>query len=229
MKPIASYALRAERIALALTAVMAVLIVAHVLAMQAFFNPALGIRERFALEYWQVAIFDLDAEESFGTWFSSGLLALSAVLLMIEARAQRARGDVWHRWWLVLAVGFVVLSIDEVAGMHEYVNTLLEDTPWTVFGAAAFALVGLAYLPFLRRYRGRTALLFVIAGVIYGGGAVGVEHFTDGDVNSLHYNMWTALEEGMEMTGVIVFIYALLDRMRGPGLRAVHLTVGSEE
>ena len=40
------------------------------------------------------------------------------------------------------------------------------------------------------------------------GGAVGVEHFTDSDLNSLHYNMWTALEEGMEMTGVIVFMYA---------------------
>ena len=47
---------------------------------------------------------------------------------------------------------------------------------------------------------------------------MGVEHFTGGEVNSLHYNMWTTLEEGMEMAGVIVFIYALLDYM--PGARA---------
>ena len=39
-------------------------------------------------------------------------------------------------------------------------------------------LVALAYLPFLWRYRERTGPLFILAGAIYGGGAVGVEHFT---------------------------------------------------
>ncbi len=59
--------------------------------------------------------------------------------------------------------------------------------------------------------------LFLLAGAIYAGGAVGVEHWTGADVNSLHYNMWTTLEEGMEMAGVVVFIYALLDFMPGSG------------
>ena len=68
--------------------------------------------------------------------------------------------------------------------------------------------------------------LFLLAGAIYGGGAVGVEHFTDSEVNSLHYNMWTALEEGMEMLGVIVFIYALLDYLRGSPERVVRLDIG---
>ncbi|MFQ5538284.1 MAG: hypothetical protein ACE5GJ_12630 [Gemmatimonadota bacterium] len=225
MKPLADYTLRPERIALALMAVAGALIVLHLLAMQAFFNPALGLKERFGLEYWHVAILDLDAEESFGTWFSSGLLALAGSLLLVEVRA---RDDVWRRWWLVLALGFFFLSLDEVAGLHEYVNTLMEDTPWTVLGAAVFTVVGIAYLPFLWHYRGRTALLFLVAAAIYGGGAVGVEHFTDSDVNSLHYNMWTTLEEGMEMTGVVVFIYALLDHLRGSADRAVRLTVGSQ-
>jgi len=70
-------------------------------------------------------------------------------------------------------------------------------------------------------------VLFVVAGLIYGGGAVGVEHYTDSEVNSLHYNMWTALEEGMEMYGVIVLIYAVLDFMRRSSVSTVTVEVGS--
>ena len=56
-----------------------------------------------------------------------------------------------------------------------------------------------------------------------------VEHLTDSDVNSLHYNMWTALEEGMEMLGVIVFIYAILDHIRDTPNRVVQVSVGLED
>lgn len=134
-------------------------------------------------------------------------------------------GDSEHRWWFVLGLAFVFLSMDEVVGMRELMSTLMEENPWTVVGFPVLAVVGLSYLPFLWRYRGRTALLFVLAGLIYGGGVVGVEHFTDAEVNSLHYNMWTALEERMEMFGVIVLIYAVLDFMQGDAAVAVTVEV----
>lgn len=229
MKLVASYALRAERVALTLGAVAAVLVVVHVLAMQANFNPALGLKERFGFHYWQLSFFDLDEEESFGTWFSSGILLAAAVLLLHQARVLRAQREAWHAWWLVLGIGFCVMSVDEVAGMHEFVNSMMEDTPWTVIGFPILVLGGLAYLPFLWHHRWRTGLLFLLAGAIYGGGAVGVEHFTDSDVNSLHYNMWTALEEGMEMMGVILLIYAVLDNMRRTPDQAVRIDVGLGE
>ena len=43
-----------------LTASMILLIVIHVIAMQIYFNDSLGIKDKFGLEYWHVAIFDLD-------------------------------------------------------------------------------------------------------------------------------------------------------------------------
>ncbi len=223
------YALGAERVAFMLGTVMAVLIVVHVLAMQANFNPALGLKERYGFHYWQLAFFDLDEEESFGTWFSSGILMMAAALLVHQARVLRAKGESWHSWWLVLGIGFCFMSVDEVAGMHEFMNTMMEDTPWTVVGFPILLLVGLAYMPFLWHHRGRTGFLFLLAGAIYGGGAVFVEHFTDADLNSLHYNMWTALEEGMEMLGVILLIYAVLDHMRGSPDRAIQVEVGLDE
>jgi hypothetical protein len=117
--------------------------------------------------------------------------------------------------WFVLAIGFHLLSIDEVVGMHEYVNTVSEDIRWTTFAAVIVALLGLAYLPFLSALPSRIRLLFIVAAVVYVGGAVGVERATDWYdahdlLDTLAYNLWTAVEETMEMTGAIVFIYALL-------------------
>jgi len=215
MKLLTTYSLRAERVAFTLLAVMLVLIVVHVLAMQANFNAALGLKEKFGFHYWQLAFFDLDEEESFGTWFNSGLLLIAALLFMQQARSLRAQGEAWHKWWLILAIGFCVLSIEEIVGIHEWTNSMMGDTPWTLIGVQIFSLAALVYLPFLWHYRWRTGLLMLLAGCIYAGGALGVEHFTDSEVNSLHYNMWTALEEGMEMLGVIVLIYTLLDHLRG--------------
>jgi hypothetical protein len=224
-----SYWLRPGRVAFALSVVAGVLLLVHVASMQLIFNDNLGVRDSTGLEYWHLSIFDLDEEESFGTWFSSLVLLSAGALLLVQARALRDRADRWFAWWLVLAIGFVTLSVDEVVGMHELMNSLMEDTPWTVVGFAIFAVVGVSYLPFLWRYRWRTAGLFFLAGAVYGGGAVGVEHWTGADVNSLHYNMWTTLEEGMEMAGVIIFVYALLDHMSRGQDTEVRLAVSGED
>jgi len=186
--------------------------------MQAYFNDALGLRETYGFRYWQLAFFDLDEEESFGTWFNSALLLLAATLVLLQAHRTKIRHDRWHAWWLALGIGFTILSVDEIAGMHEWVNSMLGDeTPWTIIGGPIVLFSALAFSPFLWHQPRRTAKLFILAGAIYCGGAVGVEHFTDAEVNSLHYNMWTILEEGMEMLGIIVMIYALLDHARNEG------------
>ena len=228
MKQLTSYSLRSERVVLTLLAILALLIMVHVLAMQANFNPALGLKERFGFHYWQLAFFDLDEEESFGTWFNSGLLPIAAVLLIQPARILRAQAAAWHRWRRILGTGFRAPAMHGMSCMHESPTIMPAGTPLTLISTRIFALVALAYMPFLWHHRWRTGLLFLLAGAIYGGGAVGVEHFTDSEVNSLHYNMWTALEEGMEMLGVIILIYTVLDHMRGTPEHAVRVEVGVE-
>ena len=207
--------LDAKRTTIILTAIMSVLVAIHVLVMQANFNESLGLKEALDFEYWQVAIFDLDEEESFGTWFSTTILLFASVLSLLVAASLRSTADRMHRWWAMLGLGFGLLSIDEVVGLHELFNTLYEDVSWTTAGFSLFILAGFCFLPFLWHYRWRTSGLFMVAGVIYASGAIGIERYSGTDINSLGYNMLTGLEEGLEMSGVIIVIYTLLVFIRG--------------
>ncbi|MCP4471152.1 MAG: hypothetical protein GY815_10780 [Gammaproteobacteria bacterium] len=214
MNVVLSFSFNPARTAAFLSVIMSILLLAHVLALQANYNDALGIKRALGFEYWQIALFDLDEEESLGTWFSSAMLLFAALLFNAQAVRLRAAGDQMHRWWFVLALGFALMSVDEVVGLHELINTLYDETLWAGLSAAIVALVGLGFLPFLWRYRVRTSVLFLLGGLLFSGGSVGVEQLSGTDINSLGYNMLTGLEEGMEMSGVILSIYAVLDLMR---------------
>lgn len=196
-----------------LLGIAAFLTLAHIIAMVSWYRDLLPIDD-----WLYISFFDLDEEESLGTWFSALILLAAGQLALFQARYTRGEPQGWHVWWLLLAIGFHILSLDEVAGFHEFVNTVVEDTHWTTFGAILVLVVGGAYLPFLWALPSRTRWLFVLSGAIYVGGAVGVEwatiwHQENDLLDTLGYNLWNALEEGMEMAGVILFIYALLEHL----------------
>jgi hypothetical protein len=86
--------LDARRTGVTLTVVMLLLVACQVLVMQANFNESPGIKARLGFEYWQIAIFDLDEEESFGTWFS----ALN-LLFYYQADLDRGKSDDPMRYW----------------------------------------------------------------------------------------------------------------------------------
>jgi len=161
-------------------------------------------------------LFDVDEENNLPTWFSGAILLLNSCLLLVVAGRRRREGNPWARHWLGLGLGFLLLSIDEIAGMHETLNTLLgREISWALPLGIVACAVGAFYLPFLWSLPLRTSALFGLAGGIYLGGAVGVELATEWYaewhlLNTLDYNLWTALEEGMEMGGVLLFIRALV-------------------
>lgn len=164
-------------------------------------------------------IFDVDEEDSFPTWYSASALLLTAVVLWINATSHREakHSHTWH--WYGLSVGFLLLSVDEIAGMHETLNSLIEMS-WAIPGGVLVLFLAGVYLAFLIQLERKTAIQFVIGGALFVGGAVGVELLTEpylenDELNTLAYNLWTALEEAMEMGGVIVFLNALLLSMKG--------------
>ncbi len=211
------YDISVHRVTLLLSAVASGLVVAHILSVTAWYQDWLPLDE-----WLYYSFFDLDEEESLGTWFSALILVIAGQLCWFQARRVAGVPGSHRPAWLLLALGFHLLSLDEIAGFHETVNTLVEGTHWTTFGALIGLGAGIAFLPFLWHLPARTRILFIVAGVIYLGGAVGVEFGTlsyeEADaLDTLPYNLWNALEEGMEMAGIILFIYALLRHMAGPG------------
>jgi hypothetical protein len=161
--------------------------------------------------------FDVDEEDSLPTWYSATALMLASALLLLTSRRKRVDQDPWVWYWYGLAFAFAALSMDEVAGLHETFNAMVEFS-WTIPGGIAAALFGLVYLRFLRHLPARTRWLFVISGCVFVAGAVVVERSTDWCqdedlLNTLPYNLWNAVEEGLEMGGVVLFIHALLRYM----------------
>ncbi len=169
--------------------------------------------------------FDVDEEQNVPTWFSAMLLLISALLLFTIAGVKRDEQSADVGYWKALAIGFVWLSLDEVAGIHEILNTVPDELrgdsefSWTYIGAPVFVIVALLFLRFLFRLPRRTRNGMFWAGILYGSGAVGIElasHFylKNHDIDTLGYNLQTALEEGLEMAGVIFFINVLMAYMK---------------
>ena len=91
--------------------------------------------------------------------------------------------------------------------------------PWIVVGLILSGVLGIAFLRFIVQLPRKTRALVVLAGLTYLGGALGME-MVAANFEELHgaenlgYFMISTTEELMEMLGVAVFLYALLDNAR---------------
>ncbi|MFT4579783.1 MAG: hypothetical protein ACI8PD_001821 [Nitrospinales bacterium] len=163
-------------------------------------------------------IFDMDEEESFSTWFSAVFLLISSSLLFLIAWSKEK--EAYTRHWYGLALGFCALSLDEVVGIHETFNTLTEIA-WTVPATWTALLILLIYLKFLIHLSPSARKQFLIAGTVFLSGGLLVEHLADYyveafDMDNFGYHLLTALEETLEMVGVVLFIKALLKYLADP-------------
>ena len=191
---------------------------------------------RWHVGHWVLKqLFDLDGEDTFPNWFSTASLFFTSSLLYVIWSTKKQERDRFAHSWLVLSVGSLIMSVDEVAGMHEALNWV-SSVSWTVPGAILAAALGLYFVPFLIHLPMRYRVLFILAGAIYVGGAVGVEHLTDrildriqgnNDMHTLGYKLMVVIEEGMEMSGVVLFISSLLEYMN-PG-KVVSISLIFEE
>jgi hypothetical protein len=166
-----------------------------------------------------------DGEGNIPAWYSASLLLLCALLLAAIAAAHRQQRTGPVVRWLILSSIFVFLSLDEIAQLHELSIRPLRDTfhttgffyyGWIIPAGVCVALFTLAYLPLLRKLPSSTRWLFLLAGSLYVGGALGVEavsgrHASLHGEHNLIYHLIVTVEELLEMAGLVVFIYALLD------------------
>lgn len=165
--------------------------------------------------WYALQLFDVNEEHNLPTWFSGFNLGITTLFLWLISREKRRLDDDQAGRWLVLFIGFFYLFVDEIAGLHETVNSIIEPS-WAWGGLVIVLLVGVYFIPFLRSLPRHTLIQFVVAGAVFVGGAVIMELVgepIDGD--SLAYAMSTLVEEGMEMFGVVLFTRAQLNYLMG--------------
>ncbi len=180
-------------------------------------------------------LFDLDEERTVPSLFTSVLMIFDALALVLIGLVSRQHRRLFWPHWLFLGLVFVYLSIDESVGLHEMTIAPLRERlgvggalyyAWVVPYLAALGALVVLYVPFLRWLPRRSAMTFVIAGVIYVSGAAGMEMVgaaidAHGEKDGFGIGTVHVIEETLEVLGLIVFLDALLAHVARawPGLQ----------
>jgi hypothetical protein len=74
--------------------------------------------------YTVASLIDVNGEANLTAWLSSAVLLVTAAGAGLAAVADRAAGASRRRWlgWALIAAFFVLLSVDETAGLHELIG-----------------------------------------------------------------------------------------------------------
>ncbi|MEG4275839.1 MULTISPECIES: hypothetical protein [unclassified Microcoleus] len=170
--------------------------------------------------------FNVDHEGNIPTFYSFLTLLFSSLLLGAIAHAKNLDSCRYKNHWKILSFIFLYLSLDEVSQWHEKLvnpmRSLINATgllyfSWVVPMGFLVAIFLLSYSKFLFHLPVYTRKLFVAAGALYIGGAIGMEmlagyivYTTGGSSETLSYVIVTTIEELLEMLGIVVFVHALI-------------------
>jgi hypothetical protein len=185
-------------------------------------DPVLGARLKFI---------DLNGEASVPAWFASALMLGAVFLLLVQHHRSRAARSPDTAAWLLLAVGFLLMSLDESAGFHERVSQALINWlkpggifayAWVIVAIPLVAGLAVVFLPFLRRLPPQSRNRMVLAGAVFLAGAIGMEmvgayFFDRTPPNLLMLSVAIVLEESLEFSGLCLFIIALLRHLADGG------------
>jgi len=213
--------LNPSSVARALGTVAALLVLANTVALMATYLTGRTPHDvRFA------QLFYLDGERNIPTAFSTLLLLFAALLLAVITALERKRTGSAVLPWAVLSCGFLFMAVDEAWSFHEKltgpVRTLLGNADlgvfyysWVIPAIGLVLVLGLFFFRFLLRLPAKTKFTFLMAAILFLGGAIGIE-LIEGRFDELHgdRNLTSGLtapvQETLEMAGVIVLIWGLL-------------------
>jgi hypothetical protein len=216
-----SFQLPAKRIALILWAIALLLSILSV-ALKAY-EWSLGVNNT----YWVYQINDLlsvDQEGNIPAWYNAMLWFIATILSTIIAQFQFQQENQWRKYWAGLSLLFLYLTLDEASAIHELFTVPLREIlntgaylyfAWLLVGIP-FALLMIAIFGlFVLALPRQTKALFILAGLIFLIGAVGIEAISANewylhDGPTLLYSTINAFEEFFEMTGLVILIYGLL-------------------
>lgn len=168
---------------------------------------------------------NVDVENAFPTWLSAVLLAASAALAGLMDRDERHQGGRFRRHWWFLAVILTVLSVDEVASLHEAISGPISRAlgtsgiffyGWVVPALIAVAVLTITYARFILALPSPVKSRLMLAAALFvGGAALGLEMVAGLIAETEAREGWlylvtSAIEELLELAGLILLVDTLL-------------------
>jgi len=221
-----------RRVVLALAAIAAALTIAN--------TAVLWIKFRWQHDavFGLAPLFDFNREGNLPAFYSACALLLAALLFLVIGGDAWKRGEPWRRYWVGLGVIFLFLAVDEAAELHGLLSLPMRRFAntsgpllfaWVIPYSILTLVFAAAYLRFFWALPTRLRTLLGAAAVIYIAGTVGLE-VVGGTVVSAHGGLegggldhWLhavsyTIEEILEMAGVLIVIYALLEYIAEKGI-----------
>lgn len=186
--------------------------------------------ENSAFTWYLDYYFNYNGENNIPAFFSSIILVIaSALLFLIYHTRSSLNPSSRKKYWLMLSIIFLFLAVDENVQIHEEVTKVVRPLlasdlsgflhwAWVVPYFIAFLAIAAYFMSFVISLPIFTRNLIFIAGFLFVFGAVGLElvegyMFKVYGLNHIYNKLLYCMEEFLEMTGVILFIFALLDYM----------------
>jgi hypothetical protein len=169
-------------------------------------------------------ILNFDSEQNIPTFFIVVMLLCCSFLLYLLYTSEKTT-PVKRKYWFMLSLIFLLGSLDEFVSFHERLIGVMRRLfgitdglfyfAWVIPGIILVLVFVMFFLKFYLGLPNRFKLLFGVSAAIYCSGAIGMEmidgfFFTESGTQTLLYNLLTTIEESLEMTAIILFIYSLI-------------------
>lgn len=182
-----------------------------------------------------VELFNLNLEANVPAWYSAFLMIVISGLSLFISKVNTLPEK---KYFLGMSVLFLMMSVDEISSIHEIMNNPVRNAlslsgafywAWIVPGLIFLFMMIFVFRQFFMMINRRFRRLFILSGFIYIMGAVGFEMLGDwlysnklGD--SYFYIFEVVVEESLEMFGLLLFIYALIEYIKSFG-EDIHITI----
>lgn len=173
-------------------------------------------------------LLDLDAEQTIGSWFSSCQLLLISVFLLVNNFREPSPNPTSCKFLTLIGLGFMFLSLDESASIHESTSALLQHVTWMPrfkdeqgLWIPVYAVIGLSLIwltrkslfeIWLRHKKECTIFTYGFLTLLFGAVVLEIISYQYLRAPNLYnwYLIEVALEEGLEMLGASIMLYAVL-------------------
>jgi hypothetical protein len=177
-----------------------------------------------------VPLFHLNEEYNVPTFFSALLFLFAALILAAIAVLGSNTRAPYVVQWQVLCIGFVYFAYDELFEIHEYFEILEKlhqfgallngsdpanlDFGWVIPYTVVLISLLVFFWKFVSSLPANTRTGFMISAGIFFGAAIGIdqigERYAELHGSNFTHEIISTIEESLELTGVIVFIWTLL-------------------